>query len=314
MRWPRARSRAPSTSGPSSATSSPGCTRAAADPQALTAVPLAGHRRRGPRRRRARRRAGAGRRRRRRGRAVTLIPIEEIEAARERIAGAAVRTPLVRLPVEDAPAEIWCKLETLQPINSFKIRGAANAVRSADPALVAQGLVTASAGNMAQGVAWIAREIGVPRHDRRPRARAADQARRRSPGSAGRRSSCPSRTGGSASCTAASRASRASSCTRSPIPAVMAGNGTIGLEILEDLPDVDAVVVPCGGGGLVTGIGSALRARSPAHPDLHRRARDGCRDGRRPRAGEPVEVELQAVVRRWLGIAPRPSGHVAACR
>ena len=89
-----------------------------------------------------------------------MIAIAEIEAARERIAGAAVRTPLVRLPVEEA--EIWCKLEMLQPIGSFKIRGAANAVRSADPAVVARGLVTASAGNMAQGVSWLARELGVP--------------------------------------------------------------------------------------------------------------------------------------------------------
>ena len=83
-------------------------------------------------------------------------------AARERIAGAAVRTPLVRLEVDSAPSEIWCKLETVQPVNSFKIRGAANCVRAADPALVRRGLVTASAGNMAQGVAWIARELGVP--------------------------------------------------------------------------------------------------------------------------------------------------------
>ena len=72
-----------------------------------------------------------------------------------------MRTPLVRLHV-DAPCEIWLKLENLQPIASFKIRGAANAVRSADPAELEHGLVTASAGNMAQGVAWIARELGLP--------------------------------------------------------------------------------------------------------------------------------------------------------
>ena len=95
--------------------------------------------------------------------AEAVIELAQIEAARERIAGAAVRTPL------DSPArrgvagvEIWCKLETLQPVNSFKIRGAVNCVRAADPALVAHGLVTASAGNMAQGVAWIARALGVP--------------------------------------------------------------------------------------------------------------------------------------------------------
>src|SRR5262249_37905058 len=90
-----------------------------------------------------------------------LIELSEIEAARERIADVAVRTPLIRLPIDDAPAEIYLKLETLQPINSFKIRGAANAVRKAAPAERERGLLTASAGNMAQGVARIGRELGL---------------------------------------------------------------------------------------------------------------------------------------------------------
>ena len=90
-----------------------------------------------------------------------MIELAEIEAARGRIAGAAVRTPLVRLHA-DAPAEIYLKLENLQPVNSFKIRGATNAVLLASPAQRARGLVTASAGNMAQGVAWAARELGLP--------------------------------------------------------------------------------------------------------------------------------------------------------
>ena len=91
-----------------------------------------------------------------------VIELAEIEAARARIAGAVVRTPLVRLHVADAPAEIYLKLENLQPINSFKIRGATNAVMLAPADARAKGLVTASAGNMAQGVAWTARELGVP--------------------------------------------------------------------------------------------------------------------------------------------------------
>ena len=91
-----------------------------------------------------------------------MIALAEIEAARERIAGTATRTPLVRLPVDDAPAEIYLKLENLQPISSFKIRGATNAVMLAPPSARAKGLVTASAGNMAQGVAWAARTLGVP--------------------------------------------------------------------------------------------------------------------------------------------------------
>jgi len=91
-----------------------------------------------------------------------VIELAMIEAARDRIAGAAIRTPLIRLPVRDTPAEIYLKLENLQPINSFKIRGAANAILLAPASERAKGLVTASAGNMAQGVAWMARELGVP--------------------------------------------------------------------------------------------------------------------------------------------------------
>jgi threonine dehydratase len=99
-----------------------------------------------------------------------VIELGAIEAARERIRGAAIRTPLVRLAVQDAPAQVYLKLEALQPIGSFKIRGATNAIRAAPPQARAGGLVTASAGNMAQGVAWAARELGltatiaVPQH------------------------------------------------------------------------------------------------------------------------------------------------------
>src|SRR3954466_1546703 len=89
----------------------------------------------------------------------------EIAAAQRRTAGTVVRTPLVRLDVEDASAEIYLKLECLQPIRSFKLRGAYNAIAKlaeTDPAAIAEGVWTASAGNMAQGAAWAARRVGVP--------------------------------------------------------------------------------------------------------------------------------------------------------
>jgi threonine dehydratase len=192
-----------------------------------------------------------------------VIAIEEIEAARERIAGAAVRTPLIRLPVEDGAAEIYCKLETLQPINSFKIRGAANCVRAADPALVARGLVTASAGNMAQGVAWMAREMGVSATIAVPEHAPAAKL------------DAIARLGGTViklpyadwwQAIVAGALDGVDGLFVHPVsdPGVIAGNGTIGLEILEDLPDVDAVAIPYGGGGLTAGIASALRARRPA--------------------------------------------------
>jgi threonine dehydratase len=192
-----------------------------------------------------------------------VIAIGEIRAARERIAGAAVTTPLVRLEVAECPAEVWCKLETLQPINSFKIRGAANCVRAADPELVSRGLVTASAGNMAQGVAWMARELGVPATiavpDHAPAAKLDAIARL-----GGRVLKVPYADWWQAIVT--SSVEGVEGCFVHPVcdPAVMAGNGTIGLEILEQLPEIDAVVIPFGGGGLSAGIASALRELSPA--------------------------------------------------
>src|SRR5438876_12120727 len=90
------------------------------------------------------------------------ILVEEIRAAQERIRSLAMRTPLVPLPVQDAPAQIFLKLENLQPIGSFKLRGAGNAMQMASPDELADGVFTASAGNMAQGVAWNAMRLGIP--------------------------------------------------------------------------------------------------------------------------------------------------------
>ena len=88
--------------------------------------------------------------------------LAEIQAARGRISGMAIRTPLVRLGLDDASAEIYLKLENLQPIGSFKLRGAGNAVLKAGRKALGEGVYTASAGNHAQGVAWAARSLGVP--------------------------------------------------------------------------------------------------------------------------------------------------------
>ena len=191
-----------------------------------------------------------------------MIPLPEIEAARQRIAGAAIRTPLVRLGVDDAPAEIYLKLETLQPINSFKIRGATNAIRRAPERERARGLVTASAGNMAQGVAWAARELGlsatiaVPEHA--PEAKLAAIERL-----GGRVVKLPYDEWWNVIVT--HHVEGVDGLFIHPVEdeGVMAGNGTIGLEILEDLPDPDAVVIPYGGGGLTVGIASAVRALRP---------------------------------------------------
>jgi threonine dehydratase len=189
-----------------------------------------------------------------------LIPLAEIERARETIRGAAVRTPLIRLQVPDA--EIWLKLENLQPIASFKIRGASNAIRNAPREATANGVVTASAGNMAQGVAWAARELGVPATivvpEHAPEAKLA----------------AIDRLGGRILKVPYDEWWRTMEESRHPgvdglfvhpvqDELVMAGNGTIGLEVLEDLPDADAVVIPYGGGGLTSGIASAVKQLKP---------------------------------------------------
>src|ERR1044071_2488737 len=91
-----------------------------------------------------------------------IPPLDEIVAAREAIKNTAIRTPLLRLNLRDTPADIYLKLENLQPIGSFKIRGAANAIAQLSRNKLERGVVTASAGNMAQGVAWCARNLGIP--------------------------------------------------------------------------------------------------------------------------------------------------------
>lgn len=191
------------------------------------------------------------------------IPLEDIRAARERIAGTVVRTPLISLNVSNAPAEIYLKLENLQPIGSFKLRGAGNAIGMASKEQLAKGVWTVSAGNMAQGVAWYAGKLGltctvvVP--ENAPAAKLAAIARL-------------------GANTVKVTHERWLEVFRTHTfegmeglfvhafadAAVIAGNGTIGLEILEDLPDVDSVVVPYGGGGLSCGIASTLRALKPA--------------------------------------------------
>ena len=190
---------------------------------------------------------------------MSLISISAIEEARRRIADAAIRTPLVRLNVPDAPGEIYLKLENLQPIGSFKIRGAANAIARLPKEQLERGVVTASAGNMAQGVAWCARRLGIPCTVIAPSTAPETKI------------NAIERLGGRVVKVSFDEWWRAFEQRSYPgvegtfIHAfddtdVMAGNGTIALEILEDLPDVYAVIIPWGGGGLTCGIASALRS------------------------------------------------------
>src|SRR5579862_7444363 len=184
-----------------------------------------------------------------------------VQDARRNIAGIALRTPLVRLNAgpED---EIYLKLESLQPIGSFKLRGAANAMTRAGREKIAHGVLTASAGNMAQGVAYCARRMGVPATVVTPE------------GAPETKLKAIERLGGRIIKVPFDQWWRAFEERSFPgvdatfihafdDPNVMAGNGTIGLELIEDLADVDAVVVPWGGGGLACGIASVLKSLRP---------------------------------------------------
>jgi threonine dehydratase len=222
-----------------------------------------------------------------------LIPLDEIRRARERIGDDVMRTPLV--PIGEG-GRIWLKLECLQPVGSFKLRGALSAVRAASANELEAGVVTASAGNMGQGVAWAAREAGVP-------------ARVIVPEDAPR-----------------AKLDRIEALDAELVPvtheewwqamvdhgregvdgffvhpvadeAVMAGNGTIGLELAEDAPEFDAVVIPWGGGGLTTGIASAVKALRPDVRVVTTEPETGAPLAAALAAGEPRAIEFS---RSWV--------------
>src|SRR6187402_2330198 len=193
---------------------------------------------------------------------VRPIAIEDVEAARKRIAGTVLRTPLVRLDLGADGPDIRLKLENLQPTNAYKIRGAANAVAKLSDEDKAKGVWTISAGNAGQGVAYAARAAGIPcsvvaietapqtKLDRM-RALGADII--------------------PVSYTEAWKAAESHAFEGLESTFVhpfdnhdfISGHGTMGLEIVEDCPDVKTVIAAIGGGGLITGVGSAVKALKP---------------------------------------------------
>ena len=190
------------------------------------------------------------------------ITVDMVEDARSRIEGSVLYSPMVRLNVEDCSAEIYLKLENLQPTGSFKVRGACNAIAVARSEARSRGVYTCSAGNMAQALAWQARENGiactviVP--DNAPDTKL----------------QAIKRFGAKIVQVSFDEIWRVVTSYRyEPLESsvfihpfsdarMIAGNGTIGLEIAEQLPDVDSIVVPFGGGGLTAGIATAIRAKS----------------------------------------------------
>ncbi len=218
------------------------------------------------------------------------IPLEEIESARERLRGIALRTPLVRLNADTGPREIYLKLENLQPIGAFKIRGAGNAMAIAGPHALEGGVWTASAGNMAQGVAWNARRLGiscsvvVPDHAPEAKLEALERL-------GATIVKVPFTEWWEIIVTHHREGQEGLFVHPVSDPAVIAGNGTIGLELVEDLPDLGAVVVPYGGGGLSSGIASALRHLRPGVPVYGAEVATSAALDAAFAAGEPTEIE-----------------------
>jgi len=194
------------------------------------------------------------------GGALTPPLLSEVEAARERIADFAIRTPLVRLNC-DASRPIYLKLEMLQPIGSFKIRCAANALLARSEEIRFMGVTTASAGNFAQGLGYVASRLGVRVKSLVPDSAAQSklQALERLGVSVER---IPYRQWWSILENPAAHGYGAGFIHPCADPAVLAGNATIALEILEEV-DPAEVLVPYGGGGLLTGIASTLKSQLP---------------------------------------------------
>ncbi len=193
---------------------------------------------------------------------VRPVALSDIEAARGRIAGTILRSPIIRLDLGPGGPDIRLKLENLQPTNAYKIRGAANAVAKLSDAERASGVWTISAGNAGQAVAYAARAAGIPcavvAIETAPRTKLD---RMRALGA----DIVP------VSYEQAWKAAEAHAFEGMDGTFIhpfdnhdfIAGHGTMGLEILEDVPDVQTIIAAIGGGGLITGIGSAIKARRP---------------------------------------------------
>jgi threonine dehydratase len=193
---------------------------------------------------------------------VRAITLGEIQEARVRIAKSVVRTPLLRLDVSPGQPQILVKLENLQPTNSYKLRGAVNAVAMLSEADRRRGVWTISAGNAGQGVAYAARQAGVPCTvvviETAP---ASKIERMRALGA--RLILVPYATAWAALGERAFPGIDGTFVHPFDDHNFIAGHATMGLEIFEDAPDAVAVIAAIGGGGLITGVGSALKARNP---------------------------------------------------
>jgi threonine dehydratase len=231
------------------------------------------------------------------------LGIEDVVQARRAITGLAVRTPLVRADAlsEQLGQEVLLKLETLQPIGAFKIRGAANALLKLSAEQRSRGVVCASTGNHGRAVAWVARSLGMPATiclsalvpEERARAIEALGAKVRRVG----------KNQDEAMAEVARAVAQEGMTDVSPFddPAVIAGQGTIGLELLEDRPNLEAILVPLSGGGLAGGIALAAKTLKPGIRVIGISMDRGAAMHESIRAGKPIEVEEVPSLAESLG-------------
>jgi threonine dehydratase len=215
-----------------------------------------------------------------------LVTLDDLRAAQARIRAVALRTPLVRLLSPEVLGDVFVKAESLQPIGSFKLRGAYNKIAQLTEAERGRGVITYSSGNHAQGVAYAARALGAkavivmpsntPEVKRRATAALGAEIVMVGPASSDRKSK-------------AEQLEAEFGYVMIPPyddPAIIAGQGTCGLEILEDLPDVDLVLSPVSGGGLLSGVAAAIKHQRPEvrvigiEPELAADAQESFRSGR----------------------------------
>ncbi len=224
-----------------------------------------------------------------------LVTIEAVRAAARRLAGIAVRTPLVTFGPPEARR--YLKAESLQPIGAFKLRGAYNAIATLDPAVRARGVITYSSGNHAQGMARAARLVGA--HAVVVMPSDAPRIKRERVEADGAEVVIVGTASDERQAVAERIAAERGLAIIPPFDddRIIAGQGTVGLEIAEDLPDVACVLVPVGGGGLASGVALAIKALRPScrvigvEPDLAADARDSLA------AGEIVAWPPEAVSR-----------------
>jgi len=222
--------------------------------------------------------------------AVQAPTADEISAAESRLAGLALRTPLIRLNYPETEAEIYLKLENLQPVGAFKIRSMGNILKSTEAGKLRHGVYTASSGNSGFALAWLARHLGIPATiyvpDTAPEGKLASI----------RRAGAQIKVSPYADWWDIIRNHGLDNeqgffvdavCD----PAAIAGNATIGLEIVHDLPGVDTIVVPFGGGGVSCGIASGAHTLKPDTRILAAESEMSTPFSSALEAGRPVAVE-----------------------